>query len=119
MGDPFYSIRNLSETPRNIDGGVGGPDYTVAVPGYDGYVRMGPGSYTQIIPNADGTTSERSVKRASIVFRELAENFTRTTGKMPYERGNGSGAHSYAKKREGSAYGNSYPGVAHHFYPRR
>lgn len=76
--------------------------------------------YTQEVTNADGSKTERSIKRASVIFHELAENYARTTLKMPYERKkNGSGAHRYAIKREGSAYGNSHPGVAHHFYPKK
>jgi RHS repeat-associated protein len=119
FGDPIYSIRNTSDTPRNIDRGIGPADFAVGVPGYNGHVRIGPGSYTQMIPNADGTKTERSVQRASVIFHELAENYARTTLKMPYERKNGSGAHSYAIKREGLAYGNSHPGIVHHFYPKR
>ncbi|HEY0652119.1 MAG TPA: RHS repeat-associated core domain-containing protein [Chryseosolibacter sp.] len=44
LGDPLYSIRNTSDTPRNIDKGIGSADFAVGVKGYNGHVRIGPGS---------------------------------------------------------------------------
>ena len=110
-----YMIRNLLKTERNVDGGSGGVDFTVAKekrPGvtYDGHVRISnaPGYFYQAY--TDGT--ERTIKRASVVFHELAENYERTTNSQPYERRNGSGAHNNAVIREGGAFGNNHPGNA-------
>jgi hypothetical protein len=84
-------------------------DYTVGVAGYQGYVRVTSknGVFYQHY-KSDGIDHE--IKRASIVFHELSENYGRTTLKLPYTNPNGYGAHNYAIDREGNYYGNAYPG---------
>ena len=58
-----------------------------------------------------------NIKRASMVFHELAENMYRTIYKEPYTRSDGTGAHQSAQKLEGNSYDNPTPGKVHDYVP--
>jgi RHS repeat-associated protein len=108
-------IDNVSITPRNVNGGIGNDEDTRPIKGVSGEVRVSAnGSFEQHYK--DGATEP--VKRASIVFHELYENFQRTHFGLPYERADGSGAHQNAINAEGNTYGNPKPGNAY-FKPQK
>lgn len=108
-------IDNVSITPRNANGGIGKDEDTKPIKGVSGEVRVSAkGTFEHHF--TDGTTEP--VKRVSIVFHELYENFQRTHFGLPYERADGSGAHQNAITAEGKTYGNSHPGNAY-FKPQK
>jgi hypothetical protein len=80
-------IANLSITPRNINGGIGGAGL-LPKNGYGGQVSLGLGSWNYM----NGAPQPTS----NIVFHELAECYQRTVNQEPYMRSDGSGAHQRA-----------------------
>ncbi len=102
-------VTNLSETPRNIDGGTGFPELA-PVEG-NAYVRLSPGQFKII--SSTGETDWNS--RPSIIFHEMAESYARTKFRMPYARPDWSGAHLYAVQREGTFFGNLCPGYSSNY----
>jgi hypothetical protein len=103
-------VVNLSVTPWNI-GSTGKQTGFLPDNGLSGYVRLSPGNWSMT-----GNPSV-NIKRASMVFHELAENMYRTIYKEPYIRSDGTGAHQSAQKLEGNSYDNPTPGKVHDYVP--
>jgi RHS repeat-associated protein len=116
-------VANLSITPKFQNSGIEIPKGALTDPkpiNSDGFVKIRQGR----IKTSD---NRNYLKRASLVYHELRENYYRTAIGLPYAfstddytygkdgKISGTGAHVRSAFDEGNSYGNSMPGAAGDF----